>query len=176
MSDSIQSISQGNYILHNIDAKKLYVQEPLFTANSGDAVYVGWRPDETVLWSGTTASNSNNNFGGSWNINESLSSFESVDIYHWEKYACPDSARNCFNISRVPIMDNSFFLQIGPYPENTGTANWFNMKVYGEDKQVRISGGFNAFQNQNILLFNSTNMWGRGQVYKIVGINRKENA
>lgn len=32
----IQSISQSNYILHNIDAKKLYVQEPLFTANSGD--------------------------------------------------------------------------------------------------------------------------------------------
>ena len=45
MSEPIQSISQGNYILHNIDAKKLYVQEPLFTANSGDALYVGWRPD-----------------------------------------------------------------------------------------------------------------------------------
>jgi hypothetical protein len=52
MSEQIESISQGNYILHNIDAKKLYVQEPLFTANSGDAVYVGWRPDETVLYSG----------------------------------------------------------------------------------------------------------------------------
>ena len=131
--------------------------------------------NETVLWTGTTASNNNNNFGGSWNINESLSSFESVDIYHWESYACPDITRKNFNISRVPIMDNSFFLQIGPYPENTGTANWFNMKVYGDDKQVRISGGFNAFPNQNILLFNSTNMWSHGQVYKIVGINRIAN-
>ena len=55
MANEIESISQGNYILHNIDAKKLYVQEPLFTANSGDAVYVGWRPDETVLWSGDAA-------------------------------------------------------------------------------------------------------------------------
>ena len=55
MSEPIQSIAQNNYILHNIDAKKLYVQEPLFTANSGDAVYVGWRPDETVLWSGSSS-------------------------------------------------------------------------------------------------------------------------
>jgi len=51
----INAIATNNYILHNIDAKKLYVQEPLFTANSGDAVYVGWRPDETVLYSGAYA-------------------------------------------------------------------------------------------------------------------------
>ena len=57
MSEPIQSIAQNNYILHNIDAKKLYVQEPLFTANSGDAVYVGWRPDETVLYSGQATGN-----------------------------------------------------------------------------------------------------------------------
>ena len=60
MSEPIQSIAQNNYILHNIDAKKLYVQEPLFTANSGDAVYVGWRPDETVLWSGSSSTSAFN--------------------------------------------------------------------------------------------------------------------
>ena len=77
MSEPIQSISQGNYILHNIDAKKLYVQEPLFTANSGDAVYVGWRPDETVLWSGSSALSANPTI----TLLESYYNFEYVRIY-----------------------------------------------------------------------------------------------
>ena len=76
MSDSIQSISQGNYILHNIDAKKLYVQEPLFTANSGDAVYVGWRPDETVLYSGAY-----NGTTTSYALNDNITNFEKIKVY-----------------------------------------------------------------------------------------------
>lgn len=72
MSEPIQSISNGNYILHNIDAKKLYVQEPLFTANSGDAVYVGWRPDETVLYSGTA--------GTSLTLSENPKHFERIKV------------------------------------------------------------------------------------------------
>jgi hypothetical protein len=75
MSEPIQAIATNNFILHNIDAKKLYVQEPLFTANSGDAVYVGWRPDETVLWEGTCKANS------SVNLSESYKNFEKIKIY-----------------------------------------------------------------------------------------------
>lgn len=71
----IQSIAQNNYILHNIDAKKLYVQEPLFTANSGDAVYVGWRPDETVLFE-TTAVNGS----GTCDLSEPYTNFERVMV------------------------------------------------------------------------------------------------
>ncbi len=70
----IQSIATNNYILHNIDAKKLYVQEPIFTANSGDAVYVGWRPDETVLWSGTA------NVGTVMELSEPLLNFQTVRL------------------------------------------------------------------------------------------------
>jgi hypothetical protein len=71
----INAIATNNFILHNIDAKKLYVQEPLFTANSGDAVYVGWRPDETVLWTNT---------GSKWTsctgftLSEPISGFERI--------------------------------------------------------------------------------------------------
>jgi hypothetical protein len=75
MSEPIQSIAQNNYILHNIDAKKLYVQEPLFTANSGDAVYVGWRPDETVLYSGTVGTSA-------VTLSESFKNFESIKLVH----------------------------------------------------------------------------------------------
>ena len=77
MSEPIQSIAQNNYILHNIDAKKLYVQEPLFTANSGDAVYVGWRPDETVIFSG----NRNITATGQLNTTEAPSAFEKIEIW-----------------------------------------------------------------------------------------------
>jgi hypothetical protein len=73
----IQSISQNNYILHNIDAKKLYVQEPLFTANSGDAVYVGWRPDETVLYKFT---GSNILSTSAYNLSEAYTNFEQMRI------------------------------------------------------------------------------------------------
>lgn len=78
MSNEIQSISQSNYVLHNIDAKKLYVQEPLFTANSGDAVYVGWRPDETVLYSGAY-----NSTVSSISLSEPTTNFETIKVY-WQ--------------------------------------------------------------------------------------------
>ena len=74
MSEPIQSIAQNNYILHNIDAKKLYVQEPLFTANSGDAVYVGWRPDETVLWEGNAST---------FSLSEAATGFDNLQITYY---------------------------------------------------------------------------------------------
>lgn len=76
MSD-IQSIANNNYVLHNIDAKKLYVQEPLFTANSGDAVYVGWRPDETVLWSGDSTV-----LNQTFNLSEPFTNFKKIRFKH----------------------------------------------------------------------------------------------
>ena len=75
---NIQTISQGNYILHNIDAKKLYVQEPLFTANSGDAVYVDWRPYETVPYSGHISDDASPT---AYSLSEPISVFDSYKDY-----------------------------------------------------------------------------------------------
>lgn len=93
----INAIATNNYILHNIDAKKLYVQEPLFTANSGDAVYVGWRPDETVLWSGTANA-------GEFTLNETYKNFEKIGITHGCRWA--PSART---FAEDAIFDSSLF-------------------------------------------------------------------
>jgi len=179
----IQSIATNNYILHNIDAKKLYVQEPLFTANSGDAVYVGWRPDETVLWSGNT---SHITAGQTWtaSLNEPVSNFEKIGIllshsYGWGIAAAPGNQ-----------------LEMRETYINSGVAYW----NYLDDLKPSImTGGGNAPQYDAGLAYASgTNFtcvgYGRYQVttagnlsttvannrgvtiLRVVGINRKENA
>lgn len=35
-----------------VKASQLYVQEPLYYGQSGTSGYIGWRPDETVIYSG----------------------------------------------------------------------------------------------------------------------------
>ena len=171
MSEPIQAISQGNYILHNIDAKKLYVQEPLFTANSGDAVYVGWRPDETVLWEGASTGTSAGSF------NENIFNFERFGVY-W-------------------IMNNDGTYQSPTYQEfwTRPDTNYYlhigfgNTYCYQGTINFSIaSGGFSATKAQGIQI----TAWNaaanistidtpylskmRNGFTKIVGINRKENA
>ena len=173
MSDSIQSISQGNYILHNIDAKKLYVQEPLFTANSGDAVYVGWRPDETVLWESNTAwSGGNTGMKANFTLSEQVSAFDKVDIYFWKKYGSYLS----YEVATTPVISNTIQYCVDPFPENMLTGSWFNMKLYGSGDNCGYSGGFNSVQSQSMTGWASQDMWSHGNIYKLVGVNRKENA
>lgn len=172
MSEPIQSISQGNYILHNIDAKKLYVQEPLFTANSGDAVYVGWRPDETVLFS--------SNDGGvtAGTFNENLTNFEYVDFYY--NRTGTTSNLNLAGHSRIDmsygvpaeIMCNAG-LHTGPsamfntveyFNLTNNTFTWnagYNMAI----TKTGVSGSY--IDTINFKNFGFT---------KVIGVNRKENA
>lgn len=168
MSENIQAISQGNYILHNIDAKKLYVQEPLFTANSGDAVYVGWRPDETVLWEDNTDPAAGIN--GTKSINETVSNFENIDVYFWR---CSDHSQTYryYQINRVPVISgNANFATF--WQESTA---WFKMflRISGTTATFREGHYTNAGLTDTLT---ETNMYQQGNIFKIVGINRKENA
>ena len=175
MSDPIQSISQSNYILHNIDAKKLYVQEPLFTANSGDAVYVGWRPDETVLWSysGTTAVTSGT-------LSEAASNFDMLRVCFREA-TVGDAAYQGGNLVG--------FIDIGECEngnnEHSGTC-CFSFHNLLQNATIGLRYGlfyltspttFTAYRGERPITAASSgtsigNMWPT----KIVGINRKENA
>lgn len=168
----IQSIAQNNYILHNIDAKKLYVQEPLFTANSGDAVYVGWRPDETVLWSGSAS-------GGSISFSEPLTSFDEVKFYtyipergtsqvstYWD-FVNPVTA-GFFQIT-VPTMTNAVRTDwwLGVYNINSiiSTADYKSMTLnYNGQFYHQCNGTTNGTNNSPLV------------IKKVVGIGRKENA
>ena len=170
MSD-IQSISQGNYILHNIDAKKLYVQEPLFTANSGDAVYVGWRPDETVLY---------DNYGNNTDLqlSESPLNFNQIELYckgsningdneAWGSMKIDNEQLSSTNYVMVnggfcggcssPTTGNTYVMY-ALYTGCSGT-NWkktFGMATRGSYIDAANSGHF--------------------FIYKVIGVNRKENA
>lgn len=165
MSEQIESISQGNYILHNIDAKKLYVQEPLFTANSGDAVYVGWRPDETVLWEGSAY-----DANASANLSESYKNFNRIGFtYNIQEagaisgYVELPTAGSMFNLSHnwLSFTDNTFGTFYTNLTANSNTTLSVNQHThwYVANNATTINRGNNGLV-----------------IRKIVGINRKENA
>jgi len=163
MSD-IQSISQGNYILHNIDAKKLYVQEPLFTANSGDAVYVGWRPDETVLFE-------NNDGASAINLSEAYTNFDTVKILfrYWGSYGTR-------KFSEFPT-DETYFTFCDswvPMPSGNGNAVFIGGFSATSPTHIELTRGvYNNLNGstQNTWVQNSQNC----KIQKVVGVNRKEN-
>ena len=164
MSEPIQAISQGNYILHNIDAKKLYVQEPLFTANSGDAVYVGWRPDETVLWSGTGSNVAT--------LSESMQNFSRLKI----KLGNQDGTDGTqyFEFPAQPSAIKNLSYQAG------GGANFYFVGLYcsATDTSITITkeaAVIKPFGNTTVNGQN-TNAVYSAAFHEVIGINRKENA
>ena len=164
----INAIATNNYILHNIDAKKLYVQEPLFTANSGDAVYVGWRPDETVLFetnynSRTTA----------FTLSEPLTAFEKVrfeitgytHVYaentHQTPSANDEEITTCFTYYCKSSDRNPLQMMMGTYSSNDGL-------------------NYGVARSKFLYMSNDGTTWNGNttdgpHIQKIVGINRKEN-
>lgn len=157
MSEAIESISQGNYILHNIDAKKLYVQEPLFTANSGDAVYVGWRPDETVLYSGAY-----NGTTTSYALNDNITNFEKIKVYGMTNDG--------------DMLFNEFYTD--PQPRYfTFFGSWSGLQLKTRCYAISNNTAFNNFGGVEVN-FGSTST-GTHQhigITKVIGVNRKENA
>ena len=163
MSD-IQTISQGNYILHNIDAKKLYVQEPLFTANSGDAVYVGWRPDETVLYSGHISEGAAQT---AYSLSEPISAFDSYKVYWlWNQGTnCAGTVNEFFWDEDIPTNNNFTLFSVNRF----GGANysaWGLFEIASNLKDITYT-----YSQQNTDTA-SKNI----KIKKIIGVNRKENA
>ena len=173
MSEPIQSIAQNNYILHNIDAKKLYVQEPLFTANSGDAVYVGWRPDETVLYD--QSANQNCSVTAEFQMNESLWNFHRAFI----------------EFDNMEYANQPLNMEIDLDVSTTGTTYYTPMRNGASFPVLNIPyANFRINDAGNIKYLNRGLLWGnnwtsvntttgdnRGyRVRKVIGINRKENA
>ena len=168
MSNEIQSISQSNYILHNIDAKKLYVQEPLFTANSGDAVYVGWRPDETVLWSGSASMAS-----FTANLSEPLSSFNEMyfvckvhpnNNFKDKVYYNVEELKSAGNQGSITLIGHAGGGGIRINNAQFGTSANTNVIYFEQQKQFNITGT------------TITTATVSGVITDIVGVNRKENA
>jgi hypothetical protein len=165
----INAIATNNFILHNIDAKKLYVQEPLFTANSGDAVYVGWRPDETVLWENTTDKLTKDM---TWpqTLSESISNFNKVKFLYGGDGAY---APQWFEFD---VVNTNYTLTQSFVNAQTNNYCFYRNGIFS------LNGtAFNNVNNYTLNYYGSTGMGdhnnvGYNKVSKIVGINRKENA
>lgn len=171
MSENIQAISQGNYVLHNIDAKKLYVQEPLFTANSGDAVYVGWRPDETVLFD-------NNKVGTSAvSLSESRANFEELKLYvgYNGGYNTLDGAITITIPSDVSASWLNFTYGAGGSNAYYAAARL----LWDSDTSFTITHGTSILKPVSTTAVNGITAYNAGCqncISKVIGINRKENA
>ena len=160
----INAIATNNFILHNIDAKKLYVQEPLFTANSGDAVYVGWRPDETVLYSGHISAGA---APTAYSLSEPISSFNSYRVYWlWNQGTdCAGEVSEFFWDEDRPTMNNFTLFSVNRF-NNTNFSAWGLFEVASNLKDITYT-----FSQQNT---DTSNKYIK--IKKIIGINRKENA
>ena len=104
-------------------------------------------------------------------LSEQVSAFDKVEIYFWKKYGAYFS----YEVATTPVISNTIQYCVDPYPENMLTGSWFNMKLYGSGNNCGYSGGFNSVQSQSMTAWASQDMWGHGNIYKIVGINRKQN-
>lgn len=177
MSNEIQSISQSNYVLHNIDAKKLYVQEPLFTANSGDAVYVGWRPDETVLFSGSNA------WGyGTIPLSESLKNFQRIKVLatraysadnNTDRYSGPWCEFDCDGIANTTASWGSIT------PAIYEAENWKYSVFTANSTFTELNWYKGGYLNVQDLSHGNGSNWIDGKsvgIKAVIGINRKENA
>ena len=162
MSEPIQSISQGNYLLSNMAAQKLYAQSPLTTGVSGTSAYIGIEPsaryNETVLWSGSAGTGTN------LVLSENYTNFDRLRFEYrpWSTGETPSH-----QISEVGTTYNNFTL--GSFWNNGNTYATFIYTYQGNGtNQLNFIRG----------AFNNGNQWstaGNINMFKVVGINRKEN-
>lgn len=173
MSD-IQTISQGNYILSNIAAADLYVQEPLYTGQSGSSAYIGWN-NETVLYENYSGRPTAT--GSYIDLSESPLNFDYVEVYL--NGSTPSGNTNIANgYEKIPNQQlaalgsqefvKAFVASVG----NTGTiyemgcgysgtsgTRW--TKWYGYAKNVTSTAAE---------LGNATHL----NIWKVVGVGRKQ--
>lgn len=162
MSD-IQTISQGNYILSNMAAQKLYAQSPLTTGVSGTSAYIGIEPsalnNETVLWSGEISLSSDK-----ITLSEPFTNFERQGVY-WKSYErrfysefSNSGIDNPFTLGSVYVLENGSVEKSCTTWKGDSTTEL----SYKNTSHGSITAGGTSFTN-NVVPF------------KIVGINRKEN-
>lgn len=161
MSEPIQAISQGNYILQGTVATSAGIvgdgtsQNPL-------------RADETVLWSGTPVGSTSGNY---ITLTENASGFESIKVVAgnsdctWSTISEFPGVASRWEFERI-ARDNTNYTIIdaaGLYRDSTDALKW-----------VSRGGSRLQFNSNNTIGYQSTltSMY----VFKVVGINRIGNS
>lgn len=152
MSEPIQSISQGNYILQGTVATSAGIVGDGSTQNP-------LRADETVLWSGELTASTN-----TITVSENFSAFEKIDIY-WKSYERRYITESFAETNTaLPIVVGNVFVNTdGNYEKSMTRWNTSNGTTYSW--AATIHGSFTGTQS---------NSWNSNVVpLKIIGINRK---
>lgn len=157
MSEPIQSISQGNYILQGTVATSAGIVGDGTTQNP-------LRADETVLWSGTDFTvNNGNHLSATVQLSEPISAFNEIKII---SSGTLDSETIVLDTSKNG--DNGAFTWIVP---EGGNSNWIGLRgVFTDQTHLKVYGGYSTVLAS---IFTANGWWGYKNIYKVVGINRK---
>lgn len=161
----IQTISQGNYLLSNLNAQKLYAQSPLTTGVSGTSAYIGIEPsaryNETVLFeNGTTTS------ATALTLSEDYTNFERLRIQYeiWPE--------GYYRLALEEVSTDTPYFTVSHDFMNSNYQNNFYHFCYtlsAENSSIKLNKAY--FQQLGTSTVNAVTSM---KIQKIVGINRKE--
>ena len=159
MSEPIQSISQGNYIL----ATQQEVSHDNTLSGNGTVdsplgVVPGY--NETVLWSGSwKPGNSQSVTNSAIEVSESIDNFEYIRVVTEGIF--------CQVITMTPNSCQAFIC----YPESDDRTSILGLKISRDDStHIRFRCGYST---NFITSYRSNQDWGYFTLKKIIGINRK---
>lgn len=171
-NDAISSIN--NSAITQPPSQKLYLQSPLTTGVSAGSAYIGIEPsamyNETVLWSGTA---SPSNFPLS--MSEPFSAFEKIEFI-WDAryngdYGTPTKGTIIYTDNHGSTMPTKYTLVEAYANGNQAWWDWWYLEN---------NNNGNILTNYKALYFPMTGGNSATQtncrLFKVVGINRKENS
>lgn len=139
----------------------------VYTAGNGvviDNVHKTVRVDETVLWSGSLSAT-----GTSKPLSESIYNFERIKIYCWpNKSMTTQRAAQIFEFSLPSSITTTFFYC---RTENLESGTYYSEIIYvnvSNGTSFQLAQGHRWQDNTQTKAIDSY----RGEVYKIVGVNR----
>ena len=149
--------------------------------SNGDQVLTKnvYNTDETLLWEGplsgmTPSGNVDNNV----TLTESIDNFSKFDIYYWTYRNTTNSSFSVETVVKNPSNNTLYFL-IPPWPEDSSNGAWYKQSLSAVGTDVHFDGGYTSNTSAARMPAKNSDgrhMWGHGNIYKIVGINRKQTA
>lgn len=163
MSEPIQSISQGNYILAT--QQEISHDNTLSgngTVDSPLGVVPGY--NETVLWEGTDFTvNDGIHLSATVQLSEPISAFDEIKII---SSGYLDSENIVLDTPKTG--SNGAFTWIVP---EGGNSNWIGLRgVFTDQTHLKVYGGYSTSLAS---VFTANGWWSYKNIYKVVGINRK---
>ena len=153
MSEPIQSISQGNYVLQGTVATSAGIVGDGTTQNP-------LRADETVLYENASGTNGNTNI----TLSESISNFEYVQIDYsvWEDEKATQI---------LPVQSSQYYLNTVWFDGGSNFYHFCDVLTISGTAYTLIKAAFHNFNSTSVAVDGDAKKFFK--TYKVVGINRK---